>query len=125
MRVDAVLVVRAGVLEVIGHARHRRELSPVLLVQVGVSPARVDRAMTDADVREPFTVVGADRYIAGEVGHPVVDTARPRKAHDRVEISPSPHRVATAYLGAARGHGDVRLRRVLPVAESNPDCKLS
>jgi hypothetical protein len=52
MDIDAVLIPRVGIDEVVGRARGRREFQPALLVEIGVADAAVQRGVPDAEVRE-------------------------------------------------------------------------
>ena len=51
VHIDAILILRRLVGEVVGEAEHARELVPGLRIEIGITAAGVDRAMADADVR--------------------------------------------------------------------------
>src|SRR5262249_59130247 len=52
MHVDAVLILRRLVGEIVSEAEHAREFVPGLRIEIGVAAAGIDRAMPDADIRE-------------------------------------------------------------------------
>src|SRR5262249_20518309 len=51
VHVDAVLILRRLVGEIVGEAEHAGEFVPGLRVEIGVAAAGIDRPMPDADVR--------------------------------------------------------------------------
>src|SRR5262245_3618193 len=93
MHVDAVLILRRLVGEIVSEAEHAREFVPGLRIEIGVAAAGIDRAMPDADIREAGGVVGPDRYVAGYVGHVVVNARVPAQRRYRQDISEAVHRV--------------------------------
>src|SRR5262249_39623546 len=96
MHVDAVLVLRRLVGEIVCEAEHAGELVPGLRIEIGVAAAGVDRPVTDADVRQARRIVGPDRDVAGDIGHVIVNAVVPAQRCDRQEISKAGHRVADA-----------------------------
>src|SRR5207245_1796324 len=74
MDIDAALIFGGGIDEVVSQSSHRRKFISRLFVEIGVAGPAVQRAVPDADIREAGHVVDADRNIAGQVGHDVVDT---------------------------------------------------
>src|SRR6516165_11961289 len=67
---------------------------PRLLVEIGVAGAAVERAVPDADIREADRAVGADRNIAGQVGHDIVDTGIPTQRELRRQVPEARDHVA-------------------------------
>src|SRR5262249_25803370 len=63
MQVDAALILGGRIDEVVRQPGHRRKFIPRLLVEIGVAGTGVQRAMSDAHIRKPRPVVGADRNI--------------------------------------------------------------
>ena len=59
MRVDAVLVAGVLVFHVVGEAQNGRELVPLRLVEIGIGPAHIHRAMPYAEIRQTVRVVVA------------------------------------------------------------------
>src|SRR6267142_5879850 len=51
VHVDAVLILRCSVLEIVGEAEHARKLMACLRIEIGVAAAGGDRAVSDAQVR--------------------------------------------------------------------------
>src|SRR6516162_238127 len=90
------LILRRLIGEIVGEAEHPRELVPGLRIEIGVAAAGVDRAMPDTDIRKTRGVVGPDRYVAGDVGHVVVNAVVPPQRCYRQDISEAGHRVADA-----------------------------
>src|SRR6516162_8291247 len=72
---------------------------PRLLVEIGVAGAAVERAVPDADIREADRAVGADRNIAGQVGHDIVDTGIPTQRELRRQV---PKPVTTSLMVSNR-----------------------
>ena len=52
MKIDAVLVLRILVLQIVRESRHCGKFVARHRIEIGIAPATVDRAMTDADVGE-------------------------------------------------------------------------
>ena len=87
------LILRRLIGEIVGEAEHPRELVPGLRIEIGVAAAGVDRAMPDTDIRKTRGVVGPDRYVAGDVGHVVVDACVPTQGEYRQQIAKAPSRI--------------------------------
>src|SRR5262249_8604250 len=87
MEVDAVLVLGRGIDEVVGEATGHGKFAPGLRVEIGIGATGVDRAVAYADVGEVAGVVEADRNVAGDVEHVVVDALVPAQARLRVEVA--------------------------------------
>src|SRR2546421_9282843 len=96
MHVDAVLILRRLIAEIVGKAKHAGELVPGLRIEIGVAAASVDRAMPDADVRQARRVIRPDRYVAGDIGHVVVNAVVPAQRRERPYIAETADRVADA-----------------------------
>jgi hypothetical protein len=94
MEIDTVLILGGGIDEIVGQSGHRRKFIPGLLVEIGIAGAAVQRAVADADIREPGSVVGAGRNIAGQVGHDVMDAGIPAQRELRRQVPKTRHRVA-------------------------------
>ena len=117
MHVDAVLVLRRLVEEVVGEAEHGGEFVPGLRIEVGVAAAGIDCAVADTQVRQPSGIVGSHRDIAGDVGHEVVNACVPAQRELRDGVAKAGDGIlATAGQaeseGADRGiqrrvHGDI------------------
>ena len=89
MRVDAVLVQRILVLEIVGEAEHAGEFPAGVRVEIGVAGARIQRLMTDAEIGEPVGIVSPDRDVAGDIGHDVVHAHVPAQVELRRQIAES------------------------------------
>jgi hypothetical protein len=98
MPINAALVVRARIDEVVGEAGNRRKFVTSLWVKVCVTAAAVDGAMTDADVGQIARTVVADRNVAGAVDHPVVDAIVPANDGLRIQIADTRSGLADATL---------------------------
>ena len=91
MHVDAVLILGRLVGEIVGEAEHAGELVSGLRIEIGIAAASVDRAVPDADVGETRRVVGSDRYVAGDVGHVIVNAVVPAQRCYWQDISKAGH----------------------------------
>ncbi len=80
-----------------------------LRIEIGVAAAGVDRAVSDAQIRQAVGIVSADRYIAGDVGHVVVDARVPAQGELRHQIPKAPCRVADG-VGPCEGRAAERRR---------------
>src|ERR1700727_2578680 len=87
MPIDAGLVARAQIHEIIGEPRYRRKFEAFLFVVVGVAAAAVDGAMADADRGQIMNAARADRDVSGSVGGPIVDAAAPAQLHQRRDVA--------------------------------------
>src|SRR6185503_8119050 len=108
MHVDAVLILRRSILGIVGEAEHTGEFVAGLRIEIGVAAAGVDRAVSDADIRQARGLVSANRDVAGDVGHVVVDAGVPAQCELRYQIPTAPCRVAD---GVGPREGSVAERR--------------
>jgi AraC-like DNA-binding protein len=67
MHVDAVLVVRRVVLKVICGAAHSGQLVAGGRIEVSITPAGIDRAVTETCVVQSVRIICPDRNLAGDV----------------------------------------------------------
>jgi hypothetical protein len=79
MHVDAILILRRRIDEIGGEAEHAGQLVPGLRIEIGVAGAGVERAVADAQIRQPGGVIGTDRYISRGVDHVVVGAFVPTR----------------------------------------------
>src|SRR5260221_5198485 len=93
MEVDAALVLRTGVLEIVGEAANAGKFRACRRVQIGVTGAEIDGAVTDAEIGETAWIIGADRNVARAVDHEVVDAAVPLEVQRLIEIAIGDERV--------------------------------
>ena len=91
-------------LEIVGEAEHAREFVAGLRIEIGVAAAGVDRAVSDAYIRQARGLVSANRDVAGDVGHVVVDAGVPFQLEHRRQIPKAPCRVADG-VGPREGNG--------------------
>jgi hypothetical protein len=96
MHVDAVLILGRLIGRIVGEAEHAGEFVAGLLIEIRVAEPGIDRAVPDADIRQPGRVVGSDRYIPRDIDHVVVDARVPAQRELRDHVSETPHRVAEA-----------------------------
>ena len=87
MEVDTVSILRLGILEIVGEATNRRKFVAGQRIEVGVADTAIDRAMADAEIRQTFGIVGADRDVPGCVDHIIVDVVVPFQHRDRIEVA--------------------------------------
>ena len=90
MHVDAVLILRLSIFEIVGEAEHAREFVAGLRIKIGVTAAGVDRAVSDADIRQTRGLVSANRDVAGDIGRVVVDAGVPAQLENSVSDPQSP-----------------------------------
>src|SRR5215831_4218096 len=96
MHVDAVLILGRLIGEIVGEAKHAREFVAGLRIEVGVAAAGVDCAVPDADIRQARRVIGPHRYVAGDIGHVIVNAVVPAQRGYWEKITKAGHRVADA-----------------------------
>src|SRR5262245_60436673 len=87
MKIDAVLVIGAGVDQIVGESCHRGKLMSGLLIKVGIAEAAVGGAVSDAEIGEAGRVVDADRNVTRSIEHEVVDAAVPLPKHQRDDVT--------------------------------------
>ena len=98
MSVDAVLIVKRRIDEVIREAGDRRKFSAGLLIEIGVAPTTVDRPVTQAEVGETRCIVRTDRKIHHPLNHVIVHALIPAQRGLQENIAESRPRVADAAL---------------------------
>ena len=96
------LILRRSILEIVGEAEHAGEFVAGLRIEIGVAAAGVDRAVSDAQIRQARGLVSANRDVAGDVGHEVVDAGVPAQGELRYQIPKAPCRVADG-VGSREG----------------------
>src|SRR5882724_6896380 len=77
VHIDAALILRISILEIVGESEHAGEFVAGLRIEIGVAAAGVDRAVSDAYIRQAIGLVSANRDVAGGVDHVVVDAGVP------------------------------------------------
>src|ERR1700675_4478067 len=63
-------------------------------IEISVASACVDRTVPDTYIRQSVGLVGSNRYVAGDVGHVVVDAGVPAQSELRDQIAKTPRRIA-------------------------------
>jgi hypothetical protein len=71
-------------------------------IKISVATACVDCAVPDTYILQTVGVVGADRYIAGDVGHVVVDARVPTQRELWNQITKAPGRTVEAVRSHER-----------------------
>src|SRR6516225_11240435 len=77
MGIDAAGILCREILEIARKSQHGRELVAGLLIEISVADSAVDRAMAEADIRQVAGAIQADRNVAGDIEHVIVDTGVP------------------------------------------------
>src|SRR6516165_10731748 len=77
MGIDAAGILCREILEISRKSQHGRELVASLLIEISVADAAVDRAMAKADIRQITGAIQADRNVAADIDHVIVDTGVP------------------------------------------------
>jgi|SRR3954451_15465533 hypothetical protein len=111
MHIDAVLIVRGLIFEIVGEAEHGRELMPGLWVEVGVTAAAIDRTVADANVRQTRRVVGPDRDVSCDVSI-ASPPARCWCGHRCPSGRPPPGRPGVHKLAKQFGVGSGTIQRI-------------
>lgn len=86
MIIDAALIIRVAIFEVVGDATNDRELVSRLRVELCVSAARIERPVIETDVGQTTDLVSAQRYAAHRIGEPVAVAAIPLERRERIEV---------------------------------------
>ena len=101
--------IASQIFEIEGDAEHPRKLVAGLRIEIGVTAACVDRTVSDANIRQARGLVSANRDVAGDIGHEVVDAGVPFQLEHRREIRKAPCRIADVVgqrpEGALLPHG--------------------
>src|SRR6516165_6142994 len=77
MGIDAAGILCREILEISRKSQHGRELVAGLRIEISVADAAVDRAMAETDIRQVAGAIQADRNVAGDIDHVIVDTGVP------------------------------------------------
>ena len=77
MEVDAILILRGGILEIVGEAGDSGKFDTRRRVEVSIASAAVDAAVPDAYVGQACGVVGPDRDVAEPIDHVIVHALIP------------------------------------------------
>jgi uroporphyrinogen-III synthase len=86
MRIYSTGISRRLILEIARKSQHSREFVAGLRIEISVTDAAVDGAMAEADIRQIAGTVQADRNVAGQIGHVIVDPSVPAIAEHWNEI---------------------------------------
>ena len=113
MEIDAALILRIGVLEIVGEAADAGEFRACRRVQIGVAGAEVDGAVTDADIGEPVGIVIADGNVTGTVHHVIVDAVVPLQLERRIKIAIGNQRVLKESLECVAKRPPVKVPAML------------
>ena len=75
--IDAAGVSRRFVLEIPSESQDRREFVARLRIEIGVADSAVDGAVAETDICQIAGAVQADRNVAGQIGHVIIDAGIP------------------------------------------------
>jgi hypothetical protein len=89
VHVDAVLVLRVGVFEIVGESERRRKFLSGRWIEVGIGAAAVDCIVPNAEIHDPVRIVGSYSIVSRDVGHEVVNARVPAQIELRAK-SPKP-----------------------------------
>ncbi len=120
MEIDAALVLRVRVLEIVGKSGNRRKFVPRLRIEIGVAAA-IDGAVTDAEVGEAGGILGANGNVSRHVGHEVVDARVPLQARQRIQVAERGDRVTDASHAGCRKWSEPRCQRPVEVGAGPPE----
>ena len=96
MHVDATLIVRGGVGEVVGEAQHARCFMAALGIEIGIAAARIDGAVTKTEIGQSAGAIGAKGNIAGDVSHVVIHPLVPTHSELGIDVAEAGHGVGDA-----------------------------
>src|SRR5262249_21530402 len=104
MKVDAVLVIRRCVFQIVGKASDGREFMSRRGVKVGVARARVRCPMPNAEIGKARRLVGANWNVAPPIDHEVMGALVPFQVYLRYHITKARHAAVDIY-GPPRDEG--------------------
>jgi hypothetical protein len=107
MHVDAVLVLRVGIFEIVGESKRRRKFLSGRWIKVRIGAAGVDCVMPNAEIHDPVGIVGPHSQVSRDVGHEVVNARIPAHIELRDQIGEAAHR----FTKAARSRKTDRSQR--------------
>jgi hypothetical protein len=67
VHIDAILILRRRIDQVVGEAEHSRQFMAGFRIEISVAAARIDRSMSNADIRQAGGTVVPDRDVASDV----------------------------------------------------------
>ena len=77
MKIDAALVVRRRVRKVVSQSRDRRNLIPVLSIEIGVTTTKIDGAVPRSNIRYVVFAIEPDRDVTCSINHEIADILIP------------------------------------------------
>src|SRR5262249_12803592 len=96
MHVDAVLVVRVLVFEIVSEAECSGKFASGLLVEVSVGAACIDGIVADTEIGNPLLLISSGRQVAGQVSHEIIDAKIPTQRSHREQIANTGDRFSEA-----------------------------
>jgi hypothetical protein len=87
MHVDAVLVVGARILEIVGEAEDARQFIAGVRFEVGVATADIDRPVPDAEIGQPRVIIRPGRHVGRGICHEIVHAGIPTQTALRPKIA--------------------------------------
>jgi hypothetical protein len=77
MKIDAALVVCRRVRKIVSQSRDRRNLIPVLSIEIGVTTTKIDGAVSGPDIRDIVFAIETDRDVTCPIDHEIADILTP------------------------------------------------
>src|SRR6266704_4255181 len=87
MEIDAALVLRIWIREIVGKSGYRRKFMSGLRIEIRVATAAVDRSVAEAEIGEAGWIVGANGNVSRHIGHEIVDARIPLQARHRIQVA--------------------------------------
>src|SRR5262245_24759288 len=89
MHVDAVLIVRVLVFEIVSEAECSGKFASGFLVEVSIGAACIDGIVADTEIGNPLLLVSSGRQVAGQVSHEIIDAKIPtQRSHRKQSANP-------------------------------------
>src|SRR5262249_60904728 len=96
MHVDAVLVVRVLVFEIVSEAECSGKFPSGFLGEVSLGAACIDGIVADTEIGNPLLLVSSGRQVAGQVSHEIIDAKIPTQRSHREQIANTGDRFSEA-----------------------------
>lgn len=121
MEVDAVLILRILILEIVGEAGDSRKFTTGLRIEVGIAATAVDGSVTDAEIGEADRALRPNGNIARHIGHEIVDASVPLESRLRIEVADRRDRIAKTARARYRQRTDCRRQRPVKICARPPE----
>ena len=87
MEINAALVLRERILEVVGKTSSTGNFVSRYRIEKRIASTTIDSAVTISDVGKPRRILGPNRNTTRDIYHPVMDALTPLQCRERTEIA--------------------------------------